>query len=228
MERGFPAGARTIGVPALFFSDVVPAIEDPAELLVSLYAFSSQSRRHSSRRWFGRNDLSAEVALMRALSRLEGPVAAALDRGLALAVARGTLLVAERAAPGHRAYAVNAPGAREALLRAGTVPAGAAADETADGSAPAANIYMLYEQNVGVLSPLLADQLREAEQEYPWPWILAAFKEAVALNRRNWRYIERILARWRAEGPDLEAIGRSVAEGKRPSLAGRYRRLVQH
>ncbi len=78
-----------------------------------------------------------------------------------------------------------------------------------------------------MISPLLAEQLRDAERSYPWPWIEAAFREAVALNRRSWRYIERILERWRTEGPDLEAIARSTERGRRRSLAGRYWRLVR-
>ncbi|HLA19410.1 MAG TPA: DnaD domain protein, partial [Dehalococcoidia bacterium] len=37
----------------------------------------------------------------------------------------------------------------------------------------------------------------------------AAFREAVSLNKRSWRYIHSILRRWEAEGPDYEEAGRS-------------------
>src|SRR4051794_28785524 len=37
------------------------------------------------------------------------------------------------------------------------------------------SIYSLYEQNVGLLTPLLAEQLGEAERRYPPDWIEAAF-----------------------------------------------------
>jgi len=225
-RRGFPAGARQTPVPALFFSDVLPQLEDAAELLVSLYAFFLQSRKPSQARWFTRRELELEAPLQQALRRLAGNGVGALERGLAAATARGTLIAAEPAEGGGAVYTVNVPGAREALTRLGAAVA-EQESEPAAAEASAANIFALYEQNVGVLSPLLAEQLKEAEQEYPWPWILAAFREAVALNRRNWRYIERILARWKAEGPDLEAIRRSAAARGRGSLAGRYRRLVQ-
>jgi len=62
------------------------------------------------------------------------------------------------------------------------------------------NVFRLYEQNVGMLTPLIADQLIEAIELYPESWIEAAINEAVSLNRRNWRYIQRILQRWETEG----------------------------
>lgn len=62
------------------------------------------------------------------------------------------------------------------------------------------NVYTLYEQNIGLLTPLLAEKLQDAEGRYPMDWIEAAFEEAVTNNKRSWRYIERILERWAAEG----------------------------
>ena len=62
------------------------------------------------------------------------------------------------------------------------------------------NVFRLYEQNVGMLTPLIADQLIEAIELYPEGWIDEAINEAVSLNRRNWRYIQRILQRWETEG----------------------------
>ena len=61
-------------------------------------------------------------------------------------------------------------------------------------------IFALYEQNIGLLTPLLAEKLQDAEGRYPLEWIEAAFEEAVTNNKRNWRYIERILERWAVEG----------------------------
>lgn len=64
------------------------------------------------------------------------------------------------------------------------------------------NVYTLYEQNIGLLTPILAEKLQDAESRYPMGWIEDAFKEAVTNNKRSWRYIERILERWEAEGKD--------------------------
>ena len=62
------------------------------------------------------------------------------------------------------------------------------------------NIFVLYEQNIGLLSPLIADQLKDAADQYPQEWIEAAFREAVQHNKRNWSYISAILRRWETEG----------------------------
>lgn len=62
------------------------------------------------------------------------------------------------------------------------------------------NIFVLYEQNIGLLSPLIADQLKDAAEQYPPEWIEAAFREAVQNNIRKWSYISAILRRWETEG----------------------------
>jgi DnaD/phage-associated family protein len=64
------------------------------------------------------------------------------------------------------------------------------------------NIYRLYEQNIGPLTPLIADSLRDAESEYPDAWVQDAFRIAVENNVRNWRYIQAILNRWQEKGRD--------------------------
>ncbi len=62
------------------------------------------------------------------------------------------------------------------------------------------NIYSWYESNIGPITPLMADALKDAEQDYPREWIIEAFKEALAHNVRNWAYVSKILETWRAHG----------------------------
>ena len=62
-------------------------------------------------------------------------------------------------------------------------------------------VFRLYEQNIGPLTPMIADRLIKALEVYPPDWIESALEEAVAYNRRNWRYIARILENWEADGP---------------------------
>ena len=61
------------------------------------------------------------------------------------------------------------------------------------------NIFVLYEQNIGLLTPMIANQLEDAADHYPADWIEAAFSEAVQRNKRNWKYISAILRRWDTE-----------------------------
>lgn len=62
------------------------------------------------------------------------------------------------------------------------------------------NVFAFYEQHLGPLTPLVADQLRDAERSYPRIWIEEAIVAAADSHTRSWRYIETILARWEETG----------------------------
>jgi len=79
------------------------------------------------------------------------------------------------------------------------------------------NIFRLYEENIGPLTPLLADTLKEAEQIYPAEWIAEAIQIAVERNKRNWKYIEAILKRWKEEGHAQKQDKRDAQESRRYS-----------
>jgi len=93
---------------------------------------------------------------------------------------------------------------------------------------PAVNIFALYEQNIGIITPMIAEELKEAEKLYPPQWIEEAFKEAVTLNKRSWRYIARILERWASEGKDSGEHRRNIKKiDPDKYIKGRYGHLVQ-
>ena len=62
------------------------------------------------------------------------------------------------------------------------------------------NIFTLYENNIGFISAMMADQLMDAEAEYPNDWFAPAIQEAVNNNARSWSYVKAILARWKRDG----------------------------
>jgi DnaD/phage-associated family protein len=93
---------------------------------------------------------------------------------------------------------------------------------------PASNIFALYEQNVGIITPMIAEELKEAEKLYPPEWIEEAFKEAVTLNKRSWKYIARILERWASEGKDSGEYKRDIEkDGPDKYVKGKYGHLVK-
>jgi DnaD/phage-associated family protein len=61
-------------------------------------------------------------------------------------------------------------------------------------------VYALYEREIGVLTPMISDALRDAEKTFPIEWFEPAMKEAVDHNVRNWKYVETILKRWKVDG----------------------------
>ncbi len=62
------------------------------------------------------------------------------------------------------------------------------------------NIFSLYEENIGIIGHIMAEELKEAEKEYPESWLNEAFREAVIQNKRNWSYIKAILHNWTENG----------------------------
>jgi hypothetical protein len=52
---------------------------------------------------------------------------------------------------------------------------GAPLPEAAAAAAGRPNIFSLYERNIGLLQPLLVEELEEAEKLYPMDWVEEAF-----------------------------------------------------
>jgi DnaD/phage-associated family protein len=81
-----------------------------------------------------------------------------------------------------------------------------------------------------MLTPMIAEELREAEKLYPETWISDAIKEAVFRNKRNIRYIIKILERWSAEGKSDGTYRRDSAEKTGPDkyIKQKYGHMVRH
>lgn len=66
-------------------------------------------------------------------------------------------------------------------------------------------IHQCYEENIGLLTPILADQLRDISDTYPEGWFEKATAIACEKNARNLKYISKILQRWQVDGVDSGA-----------------------
>jgi len=62
------------------------------------------------------------------------------------------------------------------------------------------NVFTLYTQEIGLLTPMIADAIEAWEKDVPEKWIRDAIAEATKNGARNWKYIEAILKRWLAQG----------------------------
>lgn len=193
---------RLIGIPPEWFTDVMPQITLATELKVTLHIFYRLARQRETPKRLSWDELAEDALLQQGLRAVSAQrtVEEMLDEGLLAAVRRGTLL--HLVLPGNGRmmnwYMVHTPANRawaEHLHATRPVLA-----PVASGLAQRPSIYMLYEQNVGLITPLLADELRDAESRYPYEWIEAAIRESVQANIRSWRYIRRILERWAAYG----------------------------
>lgn len=227
---GFPEGkAETVSLPLTVFAELVPMIDDLDELKVTLLILVRLAElRAEAAPWLTFEELKTDTAMRQALDGkgYEERLAAALDR----AVERGALLTvedAQDAESGEQQYFANSPRGRAAVaaIRRGVSPARSPEPE-AD-----VNIFTLYEQNIGPLTALLSEELMEAEATYPAAWIEEAFREAVRLNKRSWKYIHAILERWQTEGKDevdRRPNRRDREEAARRYIEEQYRRIVKH
>jgi DnaD/phage-associated family protein len=194
---------KLVGLPPELFTEVLPQIALPSELKVTLHVFYRMSRqRGGAPRRVSWDELAADKTLRRSLrgvSKLRAPDEL-LAEGLEAAVQRTTLLHVVLPDDGRAVnwYVVNTAANRLWAERVGQAGAALAPNESGGDDRPA--LITLYEQNIGLVTPLLIDELREAEDRYPMHWIEDAIREAVRANARSWRYISKVLERWAAHG----------------------------
>jgi DnaD/phage-associated family protein len=190
-----------ISLPDSFFTQAMPKIRDLAELKIVLYT-AYLILRKQERPYF----VTYKELLSHELMATMGEET--IRQALNSAVEHGTLL--------HSTLNIN--GVLEDVY--------SLTDDSRQP--PAVNIFALYEQNIGIITPLIAEELKEAEKLYPPQWIEEAFKEAVTLNKRIWRYIARILERWASEGKDSGEYKRDIKKDDPDKyIKGKYGHLVK-
>ena len=204
MFKGFTDSETFTQIPNSFFRELLKEIDDLAEMKVTLYLLWRISHMESSFRCLSQIDIAEDKPFMDGISSDE------LDSGLKKAVQRGSLLQVDR--PEGIFYFLNSPRGRinaEAMKIGGW---DVSEHPTSASPVERPNIYILYEQNIGPLTPLIADALKEAEAEYPPEWVEEALDEAVRRNKRNWKYVEAILRGWKEEGRGKKQNRRNAEE----------------
>jgi DnaD/phage-associated family protein len=221
MASGFSDSESFAQIPDAFFRQLLTEIDELDELKVTLYALWRIGNMEGRLHYLRSQDFAACVPE-------PGP---ALEK----AVKRGSLLKAMPPATGQRSqkkvtalYFLNSPRGRAAA-------ASLAQDlwqPEATGSMPAPperpNIFKLYEENIGPLTPLIADALQDAEKTYPPAWVAEALGIAVKSNKRNWKYVEAILRRWKEEGHAKKQDRRDAQEDGNRYAEGEYADFIEH
>ncbi len=205
---GFTSSETFTQIPDSFLGMMI-GIDDIAELKVTLYAIWRIEHMEGNFRAMCEGDFEKEAL---------GLSVEEIQRGLGKAVERQTLL---RACPepvegaekeAQVFYFLNSPRGRlsaEAFSKGQVKPSASYVPNKS-------NVFKLYEENIGPLTPLLSDMLKEAEKVYPAAWFEEAFEIAVSRNVRNWKYIQAILSRWKENGKDERRDSKdSIQDAKR-------------
>jgi DnaD/phage-associated family protein len=210
---GFTDKETFTQIPDSFFRQLLNEISEADELKVTLYALWCFEHMEGRVRFLQEKDFLGCVG----------------DPGPALgkAVDHGSLLLAKKKTKA--LYFLNSPRGRaaaEAFTKGKLeVPPGAS---SSNPPPERPNIFKLYEENIGPLTPMLADTLKDAEQTYPPEWVAEALEIAVKGNKRNWKYMEAILRRWKEEGHAEEQDRRDAKEPRGRDVERKVEDFLKH
>ena len=207
---GFPDNSKFTAVPNLLFGSLLEEIHDLSTFKLILRVLWLHSQKKGFPRYLTWEDLLMDRTLANVLSVEGMKFSDGLQEALLKAQELGVLI--------HKTMRVKGDGGVVEIFMPNTQEGRRAAGHLVDqeiekpafwdvieppasfSSGPAGNIFSLYEDNIGIIGHIMAEELKEAERNYPFPWIKEAFREAAIQNKRNWRYVEAILKGWMAEG----------------------------
>ncbi len=206
---GFTSSETFTQIPDSFIR-LIGDIEDAAELKVALYAIWRIEHIEGNFRALREADFEAE-SLGLSLKQIK--------LGLRKCVERGILLKAGNEA--EVLYFLNSPRGRLAVDSFAKGKLSAVRSATRERS----NVFKLYEENIGPLTPLIADTLKDAEEVYTAEWLSDAIGLAVENNKRSWKYVEAILKRWKEEGRAEKQDGRNNKKDGQQSVSRKIEQL---
>jgi DNA replication protein len=201
---GFPANMQFTPVPNLFMNALMPGMDNP-ELKTMLYVFQTIYGKKGSPRFASLGELLSSAPLIASMKTEGKTQEEAIKSALDMAIKRGAIISLGVMHDGKQEslYFLNTASDREAVecIQSGklTLPKMEAVRPQLM-PVEQKDIFSLYEENIGMLTPMIAEEIKDALTQYPEDWIRDAIRESVDANKRNWRYIARILERWTTEG----------------------------
>ena len=210
----------------------MPFIDDLEEIKVTLYIFWRLERMEGVFRYLRCSDFIDDNRFMQGLDLDAQQAEVLLANALEKCVQRGTLLKAnlELEEGPENFYFLNSPKGRAAVqaINRGDWKSSGDISAPLEFSLEQPNIFQLYEENIGPLTPLIADHLNDAEATFPPNWIEEAFRIAVENNVRRWNYIVAILTRWQEEGRDERKDRRDTEKDRRKYVEGEFSDFIEH
>ncbi len=214
---GFPAsGMEEVVIPALLLTDLLSRVDSLAETRLTLYCYQQIGRLSRQDAWLRAGELRSDSVLLKmmsGLSELHTPQEV-LDDALEKALIRnsllGLVLPGADGEPDDRALFLNTEAGRWLRSSMQTVGAAVRGDSGIPRIAQLSESepFRLYHQNFGLLTPVLADQLRNLIEDFPLPWVCDAMEIAVARNKKALAYVKAILNRWEREGRESDEADR--------------------
>jgi DNA replication protein len=214
--KGFTDSESFTQLPNTFFHQLLNQIDNAEELKVTLYFLWRMEHMDGPFRALRQDDFNTKEL---------GLSTDQIRAGVEKAVKRGSILKAEKDTQAY--FLLNSPRGR-AVVQA--IENGTWSPEAAGSPLPfeRPNIFRLYEENIGPLTPLIADALKDAEETYSAEWVAETIDLAVRNNKRNWRYCEAILKRWKEEGRGEKQDRRDSEKDRDKYIKGEYADYIEH
>ena len=223
---------KQVQIPVIFFRELLPNIDNLPELKLTIYIFYRMSRIEGKFRYLRLRDIQKDANFMQGLDKDNLKATKKLKKAIELAIKRGTLLFIELPIKGKKQQFlfVNTPKGRAAIdaIKKGKWNPTYLQEQPIELVSETSNIFNLYEENIGALTPLIVDALIELENSYTYNWIEDAFRIAVENNKRSLRYIEAILDRWQREGRDDKKDRQNTEKDRRKYIEGEYSEFIDH
>lgn len=207
----FPRGVQFTPVPNPLLASLLEDIDEISELKVTLRVVWALHRKKSPLPNVTASELSADRSVGAMLGSTGPDLEAEVARALQLAANRGTLLAIPGRDGGETRYLLNTEPVRAALVRKGVelpepsekeIGPGAETQQAESHPELHEGVFRVYEENIGVMSPLIAESITQALQEHPESDVIDAIRVAVEANARSWKYVTAVLRRWAVEGRD--------------------------
>ncbi len=242
---GFPTQTHATPVPEAFYAEVLPHLTRLAEVKVFLVALRRIRRQRGAIRLVTARELVSAPEIGALTEARDGDAAPhhdgddggptddreAIVRGVMAAFTEAGVFIGIPLSDDDAAYFLNDSEGRRAAERvragaAAVTPAPAPAHGERETAPQPGMIFRLYEDTIGPIPGAgIAEELAEAEREYPASWIQDAFQEAAAHNARRWAYVRAILRKWRDRGKGDGTTERRSAEDR--YRGGKYGQVVR-
>ncbi|MXX92581.1 MAG: DnaD domain protein [Chloroflexi bacterium] len=197
--KGFPLpdDFATTRVPNAVLGRVLSTIEDADEIKLILRAIWLLEHQRGYPRYITRNDLRRDRILSVTI-----PDQSDFDRILQSAIERGVFV--EVSINDNSCLMFNTESARRASIEVSTTTDNLNEDdngwETAAVSTALADAFRAYEENIGILSPMIRQSILAALEDFTDEDITHAVRIAVENESRSWSFVAGVLRRWARDG----------------------------
>ena len=222
--------SETISIPVFYLTRLLTDIDNIVALKIAVYFFWYIDQQENKSKFITFDDILEDKKLISGINArddLEEIVAEALE-----SLQRSGILLSYKPTPDNiknSHYFLNTQ-ENKAIIRAlenGQLSIQELVRLPIKLELDSLNIFKLYEENIGPLTPMIAESLQDAEKSYSHEWVVQAFRIAVEKNVRNWRYIEAILKSWQEKGRD-GSNRQDTKEDRRRYFEGEYADFIEH